>query len=229
MSRAADVIERARGLRAVVSAEAGPSELLRTMSAPVVDAMWRTGLMTYMNPAAAGGAEPSFGDMIDTWQRMAYLDGSFGWIGIANLPSAAAVAVTSPTRASRRRSARPSGSRWAGSSRPTARACASTAATSSPACGTSVRASGTRSSCAAGFLPIVDGKPEVDGAGDIVLLTAVIPRDEINFTDGWFVQGLQGTGSYDYDVVDLFVPDQRSSRSSRVNRTAATRRRTAWA
>ena len=64
----------------VVLAEAGACQEARTLTAPVVDALWRTGLMTYMNPAAAGGAEPSFGDMIDTWQRMAWLDGSFSGV-----------------------------------------------------------------------------------------------------------------------------------------------------
>jgi alkylation response protein AidB-like acyl-CoA dehydrogenase len=42
------------------------------------------------------------------------------------------------------------------------------------------------------------------------LLVAVIPRDEIVFTDGWHVQGLKGTGSYDYNVTDLFVPQGRT-------------------
>jgi alkylation response protein AidB-like acyl-CoA dehydrogenase len=42
------------------------------------------------------------------------------------------------------------------------------------------------------------------------LLVAVIPRDEITFTDGWHVQGLKGTGSYDYTVDDLFVPESRT-------------------
>ena len=90
---AADVIERARGLRAVVSAEAAASEQLRTMSAPVVDALWSSGLMTSFNPREAGGDEPGFADMIDTWIEMAWQDGSFGWVGIANFPSAFAAAV----------------------------------------------------------------------------------------------------------------------------------------
>ena len=93
---AADVIERARGLRAVVSAEAGPSELLRTMSATVVDALWSSGLMTAFNPREAGGHEPGFAEMIDTWIEMAWQDGSFGWIGIANFPSAFAAACYLP-------------------------------------------------------------------------------------------------------------------------------------
>src|SRR5262245_31923404 len=75
----------------VVTAEAEACEQLRTTTAPVVDAMWATGLMTRFNPAEAGGGEPTFAEMIETWIEMARLDGSFGWIGIANLPSTAAV------------------------------------------------------------------------------------------------------------------------------------------
>jgi alkylation response protein AidB-like acyl-CoA dehydrogenase len=39
---------------------------------------------------------------------------------------------------------------------------------------------------------------------------AVVPRDEISFNDGWFVQGLKGTGSYDYSATDVFVPARRT-------------------
>jgi alkylation response protein AidB-like acyl-CoA dehydrogenase len=42
------------------------------------------------------------------------------------------------------------------------------------------------------------------------LMVAVIPRDEIVFTDGWYVQGLKATGSFDYNVQDLFVPADRT-------------------
>ncbi len=38
----------------------------------------------------------------------------------------------------------------------------------------------------------------------------MIPREEVVFTDGWYVQGLKGTGSYDYNVTDLFVPAYRT-------------------
>jgi alkylation response protein AidB-like acyl-CoA dehydrogenase len=59
------------------------------------------------------------------------------------------------------------------------------------------------------------------------LLVAVIPREEIVFTDGWHVQGLRGTGSYDYEVAELFVPESRTfelfSRSPHRGRSAAFR------
>ena len=47
---------------------------------------------------------------------------------------------------------------------------------------------------AAGFIPTVDGEMVVGDDGIPPLLVAVIPRDEIVFTDGWHVQGLKGTG-----------------------------------
>jgi indole-3-acetate monooxygenase len=83
-------------MAAVVEAEAAACEQLRTLTPPVVESMWATGLMTHFNPAEAGGADPPFREMIQTWVDMAYLDASFGWIGIANLPSAAAVAAYLP-------------------------------------------------------------------------------------------------------------------------------------
>ncbi len=56
---------------------------------------------------------------------------------------------------------------------------------------------------------------------------AVVPREEISFDDGWFVQGLKGTGSYDYSAADVFVPAHRTfalfSREPLRGRSPATR------
>ncbi len=86
----------ARSLRPVTAEEAGPSEANRTLTERTVDALWESGLMQWYNPAEAGGAEPSFADMIETWIEMAWQDGSLGWIGIANMPSAASSAAYLP-------------------------------------------------------------------------------------------------------------------------------------
>ena len=77
----------ARGMRDLVADKAAESEQLRTLSPAIVEEMWASGLMSSFNPVEAGGAEPSFAEMIETWIEMATQDGSFGWIGIANLPS----------------------------------------------------------------------------------------------------------------------------------------------
>ena len=193
----------------VVLAEATACQEARTLTAPVVDALWRTGLMTYMNPAAAGGAEPSFGDMIDTWQCMAYLDGSFGWIGIANLPSAAAVAAYLPEEGFAETFGSAEQVTMGGQFAPNGQGVRVDGGYRVTGKWNFGSGTGHSQFVCAGFLPIVDGAMAVDDDGEIVLMTAVIPRDEILFTDGWFVQGLQGTGSYDYEVTDLLVPEHR--------------------
>ncbi len=93
--------------------------------------MWASGLMSAFNPVEAGGVEPSFAEMIETWIEMAWQDGSFGWIGIANLPSSFAAAAYSARRRVSPRYSPPTttASPWAASSFPTDRAPSSTAAT----------------------------------------------------------------------------------------------------
>src|SRR5436305_13014906 len=83
-------------MRDLVRAQAGESERIRTLTDAIVDEMWASGLMSAFNPVAAGGVEPSFAAMIETWIEMAWQDGSFGWIGLANLPSSFAAAACLP-------------------------------------------------------------------------------------------------------------------------------------
>ncbi len=92
----ADGPGKVRSIEAVVTAEAAACEQARTLTPRVVDAMWDSGLFRYMNPAEAGGDEPGFREMIETWIAMAALDGSFGWTGLANFSSTAASAAYLP-------------------------------------------------------------------------------------------------------------------------------------
>ena len=63
---------------------------------------------------------------------------------------------------------------------------------------------------AAGFMPMDDGEVRWISEGLPDMQVAIVPRDDITFTDGWYVQGLKGTGSYDYNAVDVFVPQYRT-------------------
>jgi hypothetical protein len=63
---------------------------------------------------------------------------------------------------------------------------------------------------AAGFLPMDDGEMRWVSESFPEMRVAVIPRDQISFNDGWYVQGLKGTGSYDYRAQDVFVPANRT-------------------
>src|SRR4029078_517073 len=86
----------ARGMRDLVEAQAAESERNRTLTPAVVEQMWACGLMAAFNPHQAGGVYAAVGEMMETWIEMAWQDGSFGWIGIANFPSSFAAAAYLP-------------------------------------------------------------------------------------------------------------------------------------
>src|ERR1700733_15735318 len=186
----------ARSLRPVMTEEAAASERDRTLTPRVVDALWSSGLMHWYNPAEAGGQEPTFAEMIETWIELAWQDGSLGWIGIANIPPAAASAAYLPddgfkevfvehdNRVTMGGQFFPNGL-----GEDTGDAYRLTGAWNF--------GSGTGHSqyVAAGFIPTVDGEMVAGDDGIPHLLVAIIPHAEITFTDGWHVQGLKGTGS----------------------------------
>ncbi len=166
--------------------------------------------------------------MIATWIELAWQDGSLGWIGIANLPSAAACAAYLPDDGfAEVFTAHDNQVTVGGQFFPNG--LAETVDGGYRLTGAWNFGSGTGHSAyvAAGFIPTVDGQMVAGEEGIPPLLVAVIPRDEIVFTDGWNVQGLKGTGSYDYNVTDLFVPAGRTfelfSRTPRRGSSAAFR------
>ncbi|MCU1399918.1 MAG: Acyl-CoA dehydrogenase, type 2, C-terminal domain, partial [Acidimicrobiales bacterium] len=204
METVTDGVTAAFGLREITAQEAPISEAGRTMSDRMVDALWSSGLMTFMNAPEAGGTEPSFTEVINTWIELAWQDGSLGWIGIANFPSTFAASAYLPDAgfaemfgdAGKRVTAGGQffpngvGEKVDGGYRIT---------------GSWNFGSGTGHSeyVAAGFMPKVDGEVVFE------LLAAFVHRDDVTFLDNWNVQGLRGTGSYDYSVTDAFVPEHR--------------------
>jgi indole-3-acetate monooxygenase len=203
--------DAARTLRPVVAEEAAISEQDRTLTKRTVAALWDSGLMQCFNPVVAGGSEPTFHDMIETWIELAWQDASLGWIGIANLPSAAVSAAYLPHEGFAEVFTQ-HGNRITVGGQFFPNSLAESVAGGFRLTGAWNFGSGTGHSeyVAAGFIPMKDGSM-VEGEGGLpVLKVAVIPRHEITFTDGWFVQGLRGTGSYDYEVSDLFVPAYRT-------------------
>src|SRR6266853_667847 len=58
-------------------------------------------------------------------------------------------------------------------------------------------------------VPVIeaDGKPRLRGDGNPVVLTMLFPKSATKFTDIWHTIGLRGTGSDQYSVTDLFVPE----------------------
>ncbi len=202
----------ARSIESVALAEAGPSEANRTLTEPLVKALWDSGLMRWMNPTEAGGSEPGFAELIETWVELARQDGSLGWIGIANFPSACfAAAYLDDAGFDEVFSAHDNRVTMGGQFFPNG--TGEKVDGGYRVSGAWQFGSGTGHSeyVAAGFLPMDNGEMIMADDGVMPLMSvAVVPREEVTFTDGWHVQGLKGTGSYNYELNDVFVPEHRT-------------------
>ena len=212
IAEAADrVVGLARGMRELVAAEAAESERNRTLTPAIVDAMWASGLMSAFNPVEAGGVEPSFPEMIETWIEMAWQDGSFGWIGIANMPSAFAAAAYLPDDGfAEVFTAHDNRVTMGGQFFPNGQGSAVDGGFRLTGSWSFGSGTGHSEYVAAGFFPMDDGEMRWITEGVPDMRVAVVPREEISFNDGWHVQGLKGTGSYDYSAEDVFVPTYRT-------------------
>lgn len=205
------VVALARGMRELVAAQAPESERMRTLTPAIVDEMWASGLMAAFNPIAAGGLEPSFTEMIETWIEMAWQDGSFGWVGIANLPSSFAAAAYLPDEGfAEVFTAHDNRVTMGGQFFPNGQGAAVDGGYSVTGAWNFGSGVGHSQYVAAGFLPMDNGEMRWVSEGFPEMRVAIIPRSEISFNDGWFVQGLKGTGSYDYSATEVFVPTSRT-------------------
>jgi indole-3-acetate monooxygenase len=198
-------------MRDLVRAEAAESERLRTLSAPIVEQMWASGLMSALNPKAAGGIEPSFHEMIETWIEMAWQDGSFGWIGIANLPSTFAAATYLPDEGFAEIFTRKDNHVTIGGQYfPNGQGAVVDGGYRLSGAWNFGSGTGHSAYIGAGFFPMDNGEMRWVSEGIPEMRVAFVPREQVTFTDGWHVQGLKGTGSYDYNVADVFVPGYRT-------------------
>lgn len=204
-------VSMARSVEEVVMSNAIAAEQNRTLPDATVKALWDSGLMNWMNPKEARGSEPSMLEMLDVWQELARQDGSVGWISIANFPSAAFVSAFLPDQGFdevfvKNNHQVTMGGQFAPNG------TAEKVDGGYKVTGKWNFGSGTGHSqyVVGGFIPLENGEMQFRDDGMPVMLVAVFPRDDIQFTDGWHVTGLKGTGSFDYHVEDVFVPDYRT-------------------
>jgi len=204
-------VEMARSVRGTVEAQADEAERLRTLPPLVVEALWESGLMQFMNPPAAGGMEPSFTDLIDVWQELAWQDASVGWVGIANFPSSAFAAAYLPDAGFEEVfTANHNRVTMGGQFFPNGKGEAVDGGYRISGSWNFGSGVGHSEYVVGGFLPFRDGEMVMAANGLPEMLVALFPRHQVELTDGWHVTGLRATGSFDYNVKDVFVPARRT-------------------
>ena len=208
-----DVVAAAMRLADTVRGARREAEQARRTPAWLADAIGRAGLYQLYLPRALGGPEtpPLVG--FRAIEELSRADGAVGWCAMIASIMASHLAKL-PIEVGLELAGIPADYRASGSGRPGG----PTAGRAWPVAG-GWRVSG-QWNFASGIdnarwlyctCIVMDGDtPRMTEAGKPMLRMVWVPRDAVTIVDTWSVMGMRGTGSQDFTVEDVFVPDRRS-------------------
>jgi indole-3-acetate monooxygenase len=201
-----DPVANAKELTSLIRAHADETERGRRLAAPVVAALRSARLFTMGLPASLGGSETPLPIVLRAIEQIAYADGATGWnvmiafdtgmwAGylhkaqlrdlIASIPEPIlAGSINPPGRLNRRADGYRLSGRWR-----------------------------FGSGCQQADVFIVgamlydDGAPVTSANGMPEMHQIVMRAADVTILDTWHVTGLRGTGSHDFAVDNLFVPE----------------------
>jgi alkylation response protein AidB-like acyl-CoA dehydrogenase len=199
-------MERALDIEPLVEAYADVAEAERHLPGVIFTALQEADVFNFFKPLSLGGVRADLRDALDVIEELSRQDGSVGWnamLGAASgllaayLPAAGAEVVYGSTVNGIAGSFAPTGKaipveggyrisgRWQFAS-----GCENA---SWIVCGAIVMAGGSDA--------------ELAGPPDVRLL--FVQKSESEIVDTWFTTGMRGTGSQDFVVNDVFVPENR--------------------
>lgn len=198
-----EILSRVNALAPLVARHQADFDADRRLSQPVVDAMIEADLFRLWVPKPFGGKELAPQAMVEVVEAASAIDASFGWC-LTNSAAAAQMMAYLPEAGIRP---------WL--SDRNCQMCGSTAAL-----GTARRVDGGfvvngRWPFASGIMTAryVYFLCKIEGEGDPAnpeLIYCHAERHEVDVLDTWHAIGLRGSGSHDFVVTELFVPDDRS-------------------
>jgi alkylation response protein AidB-like acyl-CoA dehydrogenase len=207
----ADYLGRVEELAPALKASAAEIDKRRELPASIVDRLVDEGFFRLLLPRSLDGAELLPADYVPIIEALARVDASTAWCINQNSGCSMTAAYFAPEVA-RDIFGGPRGILAWGPGPGEARAVAG---------GYNVTArwafaSGSHHASWLGcHVPVVEsnGQPRLEPDGSPVVRTVVFPKSKTKFTDIWHTIGLRGTGSDQYAVKNLFVPEAYSLRS----------------
>lgn len=192
---AATMIERFERIRPLLAEQSGRFDADRRLSDEAFRALSEAGFFRLLLPAQLGGCGLSPLDFMTVVEHAAAFDGTIGWlVGNGGGMSRAGGYLT--LEAAQKVFASPS----------------AFVASSTGAIGKAVPEKGGYR--ITGRWPFASGAPHAttfaplceicDGSGRIVL--AFLPRGAVNLIDNWHVSGMRGSGSWDFEADNVFLP-----------------------
>lgn len=206
------LLQRAEALAAPLAARAAEIEARRSLPPDIADALAQAGLLRLLTPRAFGGHEVHAATFFDVVETIARFDAATAWCCfIAN--TACVLAAYLPPDSAAALFGRPD-LQAAGVFAPRGQAVA---ATQGGVAGYRIRGRWAWGSAAhnahlvSGGCVVLgaDGQPELLPGGQPRVLSALFDRAQLHLLDNWHSVGLGGTGSGEFEAVDVFVPAAR--------------------
>ncbi len=210
-----EYIARARGLVKLLSDAAPRIEAARELPPDVLDAMHAAQMFRLTVPRSLGGAELSPSVYVQAVELIASADASAAWCMNQQSGCAMSAAYLSEQAAQEIFGGPRDALAWGQT--PGAKAVCAEGGWRLTVHGSF--ASGNRHCTWLGaHVPTfnADGSPRRDPDGKPTERTMLFPRVKAKIIDTWAVMGLCGTGSDDYEVSDLFIPDEHTLGRDRI-------------
>jgi alkylation response protein AidB-like acyl-CoA dehydrogenase len=204
MTRA--LLEAVERISPLVRQHASAAEADRRLSGNVYQAMYDAGLFAMLAPRVHGGLEAHPVEAMQVWEAVARVDSAAAWNLVMNQCISAYAAWMSPEGV--RELFRHGPPTTAGALNPPA--AATRAEGGWRVTGRVPFGSGCHHAqwLAMPAVENINGSPNVNTAtGRPTPFAVFFPRENATILDTWHTLGMRGTGSTDYEVRDLFVPD----------------------
>jgi len=195
----ADPLDRARSLAGLIRAEAGNTEKLGKVPEKVIDALDEAELFWIAVPTELGGEDVPMRKRFEIFEEVASQDASTGWsyMVLAGFNGYASVGLGDDAVRELyvERDPRALAAGFAGPS------------------GVAVPVEGGyritgKYRFGSGVLHATHFAAGAFVEGTEKIITGFVPREQVTVTGGWDVFGLKGSGSVDFEVEDVFVPEQ---------------------
>jgi indole-3-acetate monooxygenase len=207
-SEGASLLEVARALEPLIREHSAALDD-RRIPAPLVDALYDAGVFRSMLPREVGGLEVEPVEWLQMIEELARINASVGWLAFIN--SGVGLTFLDPERFERFR-LRGGGRLILAMSLGRMGGRAVRVDGGYRISGRWPFASGSPFATWLGGMSAVSdaaGSPVVDASGQPQRLLAIWPADQARLIDTWDGLGLRGTGSGDFEIADLFVPDDQ--------------------
>lgn len=206
-----DYIARARSIAPLINSDADSMEAGGGLTPAVFDALTANDLFWILVPGEYGGADMTLVSSLQVIEELARADGSVGWAVMANAYSTGIAVGYLGEEGAKEIFGGTDRGITAGMILPTGKGVRVEGGYRVNGDYRFASGSGHASWIGAGFVVHDDNDtPLTDDNGTPVCRVAFIPRDEVEFRGGWDVMGMKATGSSDYSVKDVFVPESRA-------------------